>query len=148
MKLHGNLKDPVVSVKGAGDKSNPNSPYLGRVLSEGESEKNTGIPDSVSGLARERIIISPVEGTLKAHKKLGNTVTEKEIICEVGHNPVYSPISGCIWGLVRDGLYVRVGQKIGDIDPWGKKDICFEITSHARTIAEGVLKGIHRFFSD
>lgn len=125
--------------------TNPESHYLGRVISEGRAEEDTGIPTSVSGLTMERIIRAPEEGILRSLKKIGDEVKKNDMIARVNGCPLKAPISGCIWGLVRDGIRVKAGQKLGDIDPRGERNLCFEISAHARAIAGGVLEGILRF---
>lgn len=122
--------------------TNPNSHYLGRVVSSGQVEKNTGIPTSIAGLSVERIIESPEDGILHALKGLGDRVEANEVIGYVNSFPLKAPISGVIWGLFRDGVKVKAGQKIGDIDPRGERDLCFEISAQARAIAGGALEGI------
>ena len=125
--------------------TNPAGPYLGRVISEGQAEEDTGIPTPVFGLSEERILRSPAEGRLLSLKGIGDRVKRKDIIGYANSSPIMAPISGCIWGLVRDGVALKEGQKIGDIDPRGQREHCFEIASEARKIAEGVLTGIRLF---
>jgi xanthine dehydrogenase accessory factor len=127
--------------------TNPGSPNLGRVISAGQADENTGMPTSVLGLGTERILRSPAEGRLVSLKGIGDRVERDEIIGYVASNPIMAPISGCIWGLVRDGIALKEGQKIGDIDPRGRRDLCFQISSEAGTIAENVLKAIDLYDS-
>lgn len=125
--------------------TNPGSPYLGRVISEGQAEKDTGRPASVIGFTTERLLRAPAEGPLFSLKRIGDEVAKGETIGHVNSSQIKAQISGCVWGLVREGVILKKGQKIGDIDPRGKKELCFEIGAAARTIADGVLEGIHRF---
>jgi len=125
--------------------TNPASPCLGRVISEGRAEENTDIPTSVLGMTSERLIRAPANGSLRLLKGIGDAVRKDETIGFVDSCPVIANISGCIWGLVREHLKVKAGQKIGDIDPRGKRDFCFEIAAEARIIAEGLFQGIIRF---
>jgi len=127
--------------------TNPASPYLGRVISEGQAEEDTGIPVSVLALTTERLIRSPAEGDLFLLKGIGDEVTKGETIGYVDSSPVKANIPGCIWGIVRNSVWVRARQKIGDIDPRGKKELCFEIAAEAQTIADGALEGIITFQS-
>jgi xanthine dehydrogenase accessory factor len=122
--------------------TNPASSHLGRVLSEGQAEANTDIPDSILGLTEERIIRSPANGVLFSARNIGDKAETNDVIGFVKDSKVVAPLTGVIWGLVREGLRVKKGQKIGDIDPRGDKKLCFQITLHARAIAEGVLKSI------
>jgi xanthine dehydrogenase accessory factor len=127
--------------------TNPASPRLGQVIAEGEAENNTQIPTPVLGLTSGRLIRSPAEGMLSLLKKVGDRIAEGESVGYVESSPARAGVSGSVWGLVREGLVVRQGQKIGDIDPRGERHFCFQITPQARTIAEGVVRAIVTFFN-
>jgi len=71
----------------------------------------------------------------------------KNVISYVNSSQVKAHVSGCVWGLVRDGIILKKGQKIGDIDPRGKRELCFEIAAEARMIAHGALEAIITFQS-
>jgi xanthine dehydrogenase accessory factor len=45
-------------------------------------------------------------------------------------------------GLLREGVEVKKGMKVGDVDPRGKKESCFTISDKARAIGGGVLEAI------
>ncbi len=122
--------------------TNPASPHLGRLIFDGPAEEETGIPTEIYGFTRERLIISSGKGVLRALKKIGDAVKKNEVIATVCDQPILANISGTIWGLIRDGVQVKAGQKIGDIDPRGDPKSCWIITPQARLIADGVLKGI------
>ncbi len=125
--------------------TNPASSLMGRVIFKGAADENTRMPTSVMGLTVERLIRSPWEGRLVSIKGIGERAEKGETIGYVDGTPVRAPISGCIWGLMRDGVRLKQGQKIGDMDPRGERKRCFEITPESRTIAHGVLRGIHGF---
>ena len=126
--------------------TNPASPQLGRVISEGRAEEDTDTPTPVLGLTFERLISAPAEGRLVLLRSIGDQIAKDETIGQVESSPVIANIPGRIWGLMREGVMVQKGQKIGDIDPRGKRELCFEITDQAKTIGEGVLKAIIRFY--
>lgn len=125
--------------------TNPASPSLGRVILTGEAEKNTQRPTSVMEMTFERIIRAPETGRLVSLKNIGDRVKKEEIIGHVNSISIRAPVSGCLWGLVRDGLTLKKGQKIGDVDPRGEPMLCFEITPESQRIARGVIKGIRVF---
>ena len=59
---------------------------------------------------------------------------------------VIARISGVLRGLLREGVEVRKGMKVGDIDPRSKKESCFTISDKTRAIGGGVLEAIlYRF---
>ena len=84
---------------------------------------------------------------MRSLKTIGDRVKKNDIMGYVGESPLRANIDGVIWGLLRDGLQVREGKKIGDIDPRGNRDLCFEISAHARAIAGGVLEAMIAFYN-
>ena len=58
------------------------------------------------------------------------------------HATVAAAISGTLRGLVRDGLVVSAGMKIGDIDPRAVREHCFTISDKSRAVAGGVLEAV------
>ena len=46
--------------------------------------------------------------------------------------------------MIRPGITVKTGYKIGDIDPRGKKEYCYSISEKALAVSGGVLEGILR----
>lgn len=125
--------------------TNPGSPDLGRVITEGQAERNTGIPTSILGCTNQRLIRSEGDGRLLLLKDIGDGVIKGETIGYVCDVPVRAEISGIIRGVVRGGTEVRKGQKIGDIDPRGERELCFRISGQGTAIAAGVLEGIVQF---
>ena len=60
--------------------------------------------------------------------------------------PVKALIDGVLRGMIRPGITVTKGLKIGDIDPRGIKKYCHTISEKALAIGGGVLEGIMRFY--
>jgi xanthine dehydrogenase accessory factor len=115
---------------------------LGRIISSGEAEPNTGIPGAIGGYTEERVIRAPTNGIFGTMKKIGDDVRADETIGIVGHASVQARIAGVIRGLLRDGTTVWKGMKLGDVDPRGIKANCYTISDKARTISGGVLEAI------
>jgi xanthine dehydrogenase accessory factor len=120
---------------------------IGRIILSGEAEPNTGIPGVIGGFSHERVLRAPSDGIYKTLKNIGDTVKKGEEIAYVNNIPVNAKIDGIIRGLLRDGLYVKNGLKLGDVDPRGIKEYCYTISDKARAIAGGVLEGIMMFFN-
>ena len=121
---------------------------LGRVILSGKAEEDTGIPGSIGPYTIERVLRSPKDGIFHcARKEIGDSVGEREIVAYVDDEPVIAQIGGILRGLLKDGLEVMKGTKVGDIDPRGSKEYCFTISDKARAIAGGVLEGIMLYFS-
>ena len=65
-----------------------------------------------------------------------------EAVASVAGQPVVANISGVLRGLLADGLPVKPGMKVGDVDPRGVREHCFTISDKARAIGGGVLEAI------
>ncbi|WP_035142897.1 selenium-dependent molybdenum cofactor biosynthesis protein YqeB [Schnuerera ultunensis] len=116
--------------------------YLGQVLYEGKPAPNSGIPGEVMGYREERVLRAPCDGVVKAFYNIGDKVEAGDIICQVGEKNVVAQISGVLRGIIKEGLFVNKGLKIGDIDPRNVIDHAFTISDKARAIGGGVLEGI------
>lgn len=115
---------------------------LGRILSEGNPEENTGIPGIIAGYGAERVFRGPKEGKLKTLKNIGDFVKAGEVIAEVDGTPVKAQINGVIRGMLRDGTNVWEGMKTGDIDPRGETAFCYTVSEKARALGGSVLECI------
>ncbi len=115
---------------------------LGRVYLRGFAEPDTGVPGNIDGYTSERLLRSPADGPLVAQHAIGDLVSAGEVVATVGEAPMYAQISGVLRGLVHDGLVVRQGMKVGDIDPRARREHCFSISDKSRAIAGGVLEAL------
>jgi xanthine dehydrogenase accessory factor len=119
---------------------------LGRVYLQGRAEPNTGVPGTIGGYGIERILRAPCAGTLYGLRQIGDQVQEGETVAVVNADdssmPITAAISGILRGLVRDGLPVRSGMKVGDIDPRALREHCFTISDKSRAVGGGVLEAI------
>lgn len=113
---------------------------LGRVITAGEALPDTGIPGEVGGYAAERVLRSPGDGILRSDREIGDQVRADEIVAYVGDVPVRSPLDGVLRGLLRPGLQVGSGLKLGDVDPRGSCEPCYLVSDKAMAIAGGVLE--------
>lgn len=114
---------------------------LGRLLTEGSAQPNTGIPGSIEGYTSERVLRAGEDGNFSALKTVGDKVKAAEVVAYLNDTPIKAKIDGVIRGLIRNGT-VKKGTKLGDVDPRGIKEYCFTISEKARAIAGGVLEGI------
>jgi xanthine dehydrogenase accessory factor len=120
---------------------------LGRLLSSGSAEPDTGVPGSVKGIAADRVLRSPTAGLWKSGLDIGEMVEKGETVGAVADIPVTAKIGGILRGLIRPGIHVAADLKIGDIDPRGIRASCFSISDKALAIAGGVLEGILRAYA-
>lgn len=116
---------------------------LGRLIFEGEALADTGMPGSIGGYAKERVIYAPASGIVELLKEIGDQVRAGEIIARVDGVPVVTEITGLLRGILRDGSRIRQGIKMADVDPRvSEKENCRRISDKARNIAGGVLEAI------
>jgi xanthine dehydrogenase accessory factor len=116
--------------------------YLGRVIWQGASERDTGIPDSVAGRNEERVLRAPGDGELQAHAEIGDHLQRGQQVAVVAGFPVYAPFSGVLRGLIHPGVWVRKGSKIGDVDPRDEPRYCWLVSDKSMAIGGGVLEAI------
>jgi xanthine dehydrogenase accessory factor len=115
---------------------------LGKVLTEGEAEKNTGIPVEIGGLASERVVWSQTDGVFTTDKDIGDSVVAGEIVGHAGNSPVEAPQTGMLRGLMRNGTSVKKGYKLLEVDTVHDSAICNLIAHKVLMIGEGVLQAI------
>lgn len=118
---------------------------LGRTILKGCAETNTGIPGNIDGYSWERVLRAPKGGEVSYILNIGDMVKKGDLIGYSGDKEILAPIDGVIRGLIKEGLEITEGFKIGDIDPRGIKEYCFTISDKARAIAGGVLEAIMYF---
>ena len=123
-------------------------PRLGRVLWNGTPEPNTGTPGTVGGRSTERVLRSPVDGEVRWDTDIGDLVKRGKTLGSVvgvrQRVPVLAPFDGLIRGLIIEGANVRVGLKIGDVDP--RVDVNpHEISDKALAIGGGVVEAVFRW---
>ncbi len=119
---------------------------LGRVILNGSAEPDTGTPGEIGGFSVERVLRTLKGGVFRPQKSIGDPVNKGAVVAVVDDYPIIAMISGVIRGLLREGIEANKGMKVGDIDPRGKKELCFSISEKARAIGGGVLEAIlYRF---
>ena len=120
---------------------------LGRILTTGSAQANTGVPGAIAGYARERVLWSPAAGYFQTTRSIGDLVKTEEIIGTVAGQKVTSRIDGVLRGLIRSETKVTRGLKIGDVDPRGQKQFCHTISEKARAIGGSVLEAVLRVYN-
>ena len=119
-----------------------NSERLGRVILKGGAEKDTGIPVAIGGLTHERALHAAGGGLFQTDKRIADPAGAGEVVATVGGQPVKTEIDGIIRALLRNGVMVEKGAKLGEIDPSGDKEACYTIRPRMRAIAGGGLEAI------
>jgi xanthine dehydrogenase accessory factor len=116
--------------------------HLGRVIYQGSAEPDTGEPGSIGGKTGERILRAPTGGILEARAEIGEWVAEGQSVAVIEGQMVVSGTAGVLRGLVRSGIQVESGVKIGDVDPRAETSHCFTVSDKGLAIAGGVLEAI------
>jgi len=115
---------------------------LGRMILSGTAEPDTGIPAEIGGYTIDRVLRTMRKGIFHPQKSIGDRINEGTVVAVVDDFPVIAKISGIVRGLLREGVEVKKGMKVGDIDSRGKKQSCFTISDKSRAIGGGVLEAI------
>jgi len=115
---------------------------LGRLITGGSAEPNTGIPGDIAGYTKERVLRAPADGIFTTEKQIGDPVRTGEVIGRVDTAEVAAQIDGVLRGLIRPGSRVTKGLKIGDVDPRGIAGYCDTISEKARSLGGAVLEAI------
>ena len=115
---------------------------LGRVITNGMALPNTGVPGNIGGYTCERVIKAPSEGLFQSQRKIGDIVSKNDIVAYVDKTPVTAKISGVLRGMLRDGLTVYAGMKVGDVDPRCRREHCFSISDKALAVGGGTLEAL------
>ncbi len=120
---------------------------LGRLITSGKTEPDTGIPGSIGNYTNKRVLRSGASGIFEADRNIGSKVEKGDIIGRVGESTVKSEINGIIRGLIRPGIEVKKSMKIGDIDPRGNLAYCYTVSEKARAIGGAVLEAILQVYN-
>jgi xanthine dehydrogenase accessory factor len=115
---------------------------LGRVIRDGGAREDTGVPGEIGGAAGLRVLRAPAAGPVVCLRRIGDLVTEGEAVMSVGGEVVPSPLAGCLRGMIRAGISVPRGIKVGDVDPRGDPRLCLLVSDKARAVGRGVLEAV------
>ena len=133
-------------------------PQVGAVLEDTGERLRDEPPAQIMGFADERAVKAVRDGIFFTQNKIGQQVQRGERIGTVvsvygvedfregvpvdASYPVTARISGVLRGLLRDGVPVKKGDRIADVDPRGRTDDLDHISDKSRRVAEGVLEAV------
>ena len=117
-------------------------PFLGRVYWAGSAISDTGIPESVSGYKGERVLRAIEEGMFIARSHIGEQVRKNQILGAVNETHILAPFDGVVRGLIKDGIFVVPGTKVGDVDPRCDCRLCTLVSDKALAVGGGVLEAL------
>jgi xanthine dehydrogenase accessory factor len=100
------------------------------------------VPGEIKGKTEERVLRAPCSGVFASCVEIGDLVKKDQVVGEVAKMPVLSSLDGVVRGLLKSGLEVNQGLKIGDVDPRGEKTHCFTISDKARALGGAVLEAM------
>ena len=117
---------------------------LGRVYWKGSALADSGEPDG----DRRRVLRSSHDGVLISDTKIGESVKEGQVIAQVRPDsggelqPITSPFSGVLRGLIRPESRVTKGMKIGDVDQRNDLTAHRLVSDKALAVSGGVLEAL------
>lgn len=112
---------------------------LGRVYWDGTTQPDSGQPEGDP----RRVLRAPSDGVMMAKAKIGEHVEEGQVVGVISNqDAVISPLKGVLRGLIREGIQVTKGIKIGDVDPRDDPSACFLVSDKALAIGGAVLEAI------
>lgn len=118
---------------------------LGRLIYEGEAIPNTGVPGNVGGYTKERLLRAEGDGKIQPMVSIGDRVEKDQITAYTGGKPVYAAMSGIVRGMLQEGVMVRKGMKIGDIDARCLPGSCHTISDKALSIGGAALEAVEQY---
>lgn len=115
---------------------------LGRVIENGAAAADTRIPGRVAGVDEGRVVRAPAAGVFVSKRAIGDLVAEGDTVGSVGGKAVRARTGGVVRGLIADGVNVRPGLKIGDVDPRGAEIDPGKISDKARAVGGAVVEAL------
>jgi len=117
---------------------------LGRVYWDGATQPDSGQPEGDP----RRVLRAPEQGIFLGKKRIGDHCENGELIAEIRSSTInrtseiVSPLKGVLRGLIRDGIHVNKGLKIGDVDPRDNPEACYLVSDKALSIGGAALEAI------
>jgi xanthine dehydrogenase accessory factor len=117
---------------------------LGRVYWQGRTQADSGLPEGNP----QRVLRAPIAGTISTQLKIGDLVEKGTVIAQI-HSAaadqvveITSPFAGVLRGMIRPGIEVTEGMKIGDVDERNDPSVCNLVSDKALSVGGGVLEAI------
>jgi xanthine dehydrogenase accessory factor len=114
---------------------------MGRVLRDQPAAERSGGPRALAGVTRERFVSAPSTGVWRTAADLGQPVRAGDQIGSIAARPIHAPIDGFLRGVARDGIQVREGQCVLEVDPRATPEIT-GMGERPRAIARGVAQAL------
>lgn len=121
------------------------SDSLGAVLREQPTAQLAGEPRPLEGVGRERFVYAPQAGVWRTRARIGDRVATGHEIGVIsgsaGACAIRAPLDGALRGLSHDGVSLRAGQKLLELDPRAESDTR-GLGARPAAIARGVLRAV------
>ena len=114
------------------------SHLLGRVIWSGASLIDTAKPEG----DERRVLRAPADGIFESKAAIGQHFDLGQEIGVIEDNVIAAPFAGVLRGLLRPGLTVVKGMKIGDLDARDDPALCRLVSDKALAIGGGVLEAL------
>jgi len=124
--------------------TNDSQGNLGKVIFQGEAEKNTGVPVAVGGVTFDRVLWAPESGLFKSDLQIGDPVIEGQIVGKVNNILLTAKISGKLRGIIRDGTVVPLGAKLIEIDSINQESVFYPIRGKIWNVGGAVVEAIRQ----
>lgn len=117
---------------------------LGRVYWEGTTQPDSGEPEGDP----RRVLRAPADGQILALTNIGDRVEAGQPVAtiqsKIEHRKadIVSPFRGVLRGMIRDGLEVTRGLKVGDVDARNEPSACFLVSDKSLAVGGGALEAI------
>jgi xanthine dehydrogenase accessory factor len=118
-------------------------PSMGQVLRDHGTATRSGGPHPLDGVTRERFVIAPQAGIWRTAALLGQQVHSGDVLGHVGEHAMRAPIDGYLRGLTRDGVEVRAGQRVIEVDPRAQPELA-GLGERPLAIARGVVAALEQ----
>jgi xanthine dehydrogenase accessory factor len=129
-------------------------PQVGNILEDTGEHLANEPPAQIMGFSEERTLKAVRDGIFFTQRSIGDVVDRGERIGTVvsvygvddyrrgvpvdASYSITTRIGGVIRGLLRDGVPVKAGDRIGDVDPRGTTDDVDHVSDKSHRVAEGV----------
>ena len=139
-------------------------PLIGNILEDTGAHLADEPPAEIMGFAEERAMKAVRDGIFFTQHGIGDMVERGERIGTVvsvygvddyrrgvpvdASYSVTARIGGVIRGLLRDGVPVKAGDRIGDVDPRGLTDDLDHVSDKSHRVAEGVHEALLGLLAD
>lgn len=117
---------------------------LGRVYWDGSTQPDSGEPEGDP----RRVLRAAHDGIVAALAEIGDHLKKDQVIAEIRSETgdrtttVISPFQGVLRGLMRGGMHVTEGLKVGDVDARNDREACFLVSDKSLAIGGGALEAI------